>query len=47
CWKAQERCATEEPALVSRDGGNQATACHYPENGPIGVTTSEPVEVSQ
>ncbi|WP_433283323.1 ABC transporter ATP-binding protein [Micromonospora sp. CA-244673] len=35
CWKAQERCATEEPALVSRDGGNQATACHFPETGTI------------
>jgi peptide/nickel transport system ATP-binding protein len=35
CWKAQERCATEEPALVPRDGGNQATACHFPETGTI------------
>ena len=34
CWKAEERCATEEPALVSR-GGGQATACHFPESGPI------------
>ncbi|MEU9829820.1 dipeptide/oligopeptide/nickel ABC transporter ATP-binding protein, partial [Micromonospora chersina] len=40
CWKAQERCATEEPALVSRDGGNQATACHYPEREAL----SEPRE---
>ncbi|MEV4542933.1 ABC transporter ATP-binding protein [Micromonospora echinaurantiaca] len=36
CWKAQERCATEEPALVPR-GGDQATACHFPETGPIGA----------
>ena len=35
CWKAQERCATEEPALVRRDGGDQATACHFPEAGTI------------
>ncbi|MGW0436346.1 ABC transporter ATP-binding protein [Micromonospora sp. NPDC003197] len=35
CWKAEERCATEEPALVPRDGGQQATACHFPESGPI------------
>ncbi|SBT47284.1 ABC transporter ATP-binding protein [Micromonospora auratinigra] len=34
CWKAQDRCATEEPALVPRDGGAQATACHFPENSP-------------
>ncbi|MEU8042887.1 dipeptide ABC transporter ATP-binding protein [Micromonospora echinofusca] len=38
CWKAQERCAAEEPALVPR-GGDQATACHFPETGPVGVTT--------
>ncbi|WP_167454698.1 ABC transporter ATP-binding protein [Micromonospora arborensis] len=31
CWKAQDICATDEPALVPRDGGNQATACHFPE----------------
>lgn len=48
CWKAQERCATEEPALVPRDGGNQATACHFPETGtisqgagPVAVTVEE------
>ncbi|HEX5596072.1 MAG TPA: ABC transporter ATP-binding protein, partial [Micromonosporaceae bacterium] len=34
CWKAQEVCAREEPALVSRDGGAQLTACHFPESGP-------------
>ena len=31
CPKAQEICATEEPALISRDGAAQATACHFPE----------------
>ncbi|MBQ0982323.1 ABC transporter ATP-binding protein, partial [Micromonospora sp. M61] len=31
CWKAQDVCAAEEPALVPRDGGRQATACHFPE----------------
>ncbi|MGC4817568.1 ABC transporter ATP-binding protein [Micromonospora sp. DT63] len=31
CWKAQDICATEAPALVPRDGGRQATACHFPE----------------
>ncbi|TDC38019.1 dipeptide ABC transporter ATP-binding protein [Micromonospora sp. 15K316] len=35
CWKAREICATEEPALVPRDGGGQATACHFPESGPV------------
>ncbi|SCG34093.1 ABC transporter ATP-binding protein [Micromonospora halophytica] len=35
CWKARDVCATEEPALVPRDGGRQATACHFPESGPV------------
>ncbi|MEW9548382.1 ABC transporter ATP-binding protein [Nonomuraea sp. NPDC050783] len=30
CWKAQDRCATEEPALADRLGGH-ASACHFPE----------------
>jgi oligopeptide/dipeptide ABC transporter ATP-binding protein len=33
CWKAQDRCAAEEPPLV-RIGGNREghlTACHFPE----------------
>jgi len=32
CWKATERCAVEEPALVDRGGGHPV-ACHYPERG--------------
>ncbi|GAA1606014.1 ABC transporter ATP-binding protein [Catellatospora bangladeshensis] len=31
CWKAQDICATEEPALITRDGSAQAVACHFPE----------------
>ncbi|MEU2987071.1 dipeptide/oligopeptide/nickel ABC transporter ATP-binding protein, partial [Micromonospora aurantiaca] len=34
CWKATDHCATEEPALTTRDDGRQQTACHYPENEP-------------
>ncbi|MEV1000697.1 dipeptide ABC transporter ATP-binding protein [Nonomuraea sp. NPDC050202] len=30
CWKAQEICATEEPALIDRGTGHPA-ACHFPE----------------
>ncbi|MFI1199321.1 dipeptide ABC transporter ATP-binding protein [Streptomyces sp. BHT-5-2] len=33
CWKAQEKCATEEPPLVQLSGnaGGHLTACHFPE----------------
>jgi peptide/nickel transport system ATP-binding protein len=32
CWKAQEICATEEPALVDRGSGHPV-ACHFAEEG--------------
>ncbi|XTZ15875.1 ABC transporter ATP-binding protein [Micromonospora echinospora] len=44
CPKATDRCATETPALVPREGGRQATACHYPETGPL-TSTGDPVAV--
>ncbi len=31
CWKAQEICAQEEPALVPRAGSSQPVACHFAE----------------
>jgi oligopeptide/dipeptide ABC transporter ATP-binding protein len=31
CWKAQEICAQEEPALVPRAGGQHPVACHFAE----------------
>jgi len=31
CWKAQEICAEEEPALVPRPGGEHPVACHFAE----------------
>ncbi|MEU7366933.1 ABC transporter ATP-binding protein [Streptomyces hygroscopicus] len=37
CWKAQDRCAQEEPPLI-RLGGNREghlTACHFPEEPSI------------
>ncbi|MGW1794809.1 ABC transporter ATP-binding protein [Streptomyces sp. NPDC001984] len=37
CWKAQDKCATEEPPLV-RISGNRTghlTACHFPEEPTI------------
>ncbi|MFE0458024.1 ABC transporter ATP-binding protein [Kitasatospora sp. NPDC058965] len=35
CWKATEKCATEEPPLVQLSGSaaGHLTACHYPEDG--------------
>jgi peptide/nickel transport system ATP-binding protein/oligopeptide transport system ATP-binding protein len=34
CWKAQEVCRTEEPALVQLRRGHRV-ACHFPENLPL------------
>jgi oligopeptide/dipeptide ABC transporter ATP-binding protein len=31
CWKAQDICATEEPKLELRAGGNTLSACHFAE----------------
>ncbi|THC52674.1 dipeptide ABC transporter ATP-binding protein [Streptomyces sp. A1499] len=34
CWKATEKCASEDPPLVRVDGNREGhlTACHYPED---------------
>ena len=31
CWKAEERCAEEEPALIDRFGHGHPSACHFAE----------------
>jgi oligopeptide transport system ATP-binding protein len=31
CWKAQDLCADQEPALEVRDGGDHPSACHFAE----------------
>jgi oligopeptide/dipeptide ABC transporter ATP-binding protein len=31
CWKAQPRCAEEEPALTDHHGVDHPVACHFPE----------------
>jgi oligopeptide transport system ATP-binding protein len=31
CWKAQDVCATDEPALVERDAHPHPSACHFAE----------------
>ncbi|MFZ3568378.1 ABC transporter ATP-binding protein [Streptomyces sp. BH097] len=37
CWKAQDKCATEEPPLVQLSGNESGhlTACHFPEEPSI------------
>ncbi|MFD6420010.1 ABC transporter ATP-binding protein [Streptomyces sp. NPDC060194] len=37
CWKAQDKCATEEPPLVQLSGNadGHLTACHFPEDPTI------------
>jgi oligopeptide/dipeptide ABC transporter ATP-binding protein len=31
CWKAQDLCAREAPALIDRIGVGHPSACHFPE----------------
>jgi oligopeptide/dipeptide ABC transporter ATP-binding protein len=38
CWKAQDICATEVPALVERDGSDHPSACHFAEKREVVVT---------
>ncbi|MFD5449710.1 ABC transporter ATP-binding protein [Streptomyces sp. NPDC003470] len=37
CWKAQDKCATEEPPLVRIEGSKAGhlTACHFPEEPTV------------
>ncbi|MET9223452.1 ABC transporter ATP-binding protein [Streptomyces sp. NPDC088197] len=37
CWKAQDKCATDEPPLIQIDGNTDGhlTACHFPEEPTI------------
>ncbi|SNS12958.1 oligopeptide/dipeptide ABC transporter, ATP-binding protein, C-terminal domain-containing protein [Streptosporangium subroseum] len=37
CWKAQDKCATEEPPLVRLEGNKEGhlTACHFPEQPSV------------
>jgi len=38
CWKAQDKCAQEEPALIDRGSGHPV-ACHFAEDAPISLST--------
>jgi oligopeptide transport system ATP-binding protein len=35
CWKAEDICAEEEPALVPRPGSPQPSACHFAEQRDV------------
>jgi peptide/nickel transport system ATP-binding protein/oligopeptide transport system ATP-binding protein len=35
CFKAEERCAVEEPALTDRFGHGHPSACHFAEERPV------------
>ncbi|MEU3416901.1 MULTISPECIES: oligopeptide/dipeptide ABC transporter ATP-binding protein, partial [unclassified Streptomyces] len=37
CWKAQDKCAAEEPPLVRLPGNREGhlTACHFPEDPTV------------
>jgi oligopeptide transport system ATP-binding protein len=35
CWKAQEICAQEEPALIDRPGSDHPSACHFAEERDV------------
>jgi oligopeptide transport system ATP-binding protein len=35
CWKAQDICATEEPALIARGTGDHPSACHFAEERSV------------
>ncbi|MGW4028105.1 ABC transporter ATP-binding protein [Streptomyces sp. NPDC004838] len=43
CWKAQEKCATEEPPLVQLSGNREGhlTACHFPEDPSTEARTED------
>ncbi len=44
CWKAQDICAEEEPALVVREGSPHPSACHFAEERDV-VHAHEGAEV--
>jgi peptide/nickel transport system ATP-binding protein len=53
CFRAQERCASEEPDLKIRAAGQNLTACHFPQQKDVVSRSSEsaqtkvPMQVSR
>jgi peptide/nickel transport system ATP-binding protein len=46
CWKAQERCTVEVPALIA-DGPDRFVACHFPESTSVTISTSSVLDPSK
>ncbi len=48
CWKAQEICEQEDPALVPRAGGTHPVACHFAEiMKPLDLTEAAPAPTAK
>ena len=48
CWKAQEICEQEDPALVPRAGGTHPVACHFAEvMKPLDLTEAAPAPTAR
>ncbi|WP_033211895.1 ABC transporter ATP-binding protein [Kitasatospora phosalacinea] len=47
CWKAQDKCAVEEPPLVQLSGNAEGhlTACHFPEEAAVSGVPAQRAEV--
>ncbi|MGA5796608.1 ABC transporter ATP-binding protein [Streptomyces cellulosae] len=45
CWKAQDKCATEEPPLLQIGGNTEGhlTACHFPEDPSVEARSEDVV----
>ncbi|MEU1265674.1 dipeptide ABC transporter ATP-binding protein [Streptomyces cellulosae] len=45
CWKAQDKCATEEPPLLQIGGNTEGhlTACHFPEDPSVEARSQDVV----
>ncbi|MGV9920176.1 ABC transporter ATP-binding protein [Streptomyces cellulosae] len=45
CWKAQDKCATEEPPLLQVGGNTEGhlTACHFPEDPSVEARSEDVV----
>jgi peptide/nickel transport system ATP-binding protein len=48
CWKAQEICEQEDPALIPRAGGTHPVACHFAEvMKPLDLTEAAPAPTAK